>query len=278
MLPPKSLRSQIRQFLRRSPLARPKQSHSYTWLQLANIESLPNALVADPQSAAGRRLRIIFPRAPAAAALAVNFQSSGSTRPQRRSRNQPVRGMKLSRRQGQLTRGDRVHRSGRGVVSGFRLGMCEGAWQALPALGALVQPAIAKKVPWPRSQSAVAGVGDVVLRVEGRESMPNVFGRADIFGRTRTTGFTTTQYGGMQGKNVVLLRSGVTTQFRCHDYEQHRGLGEHAAWRQSIFRPQDQLRPACHSRQYPLWWTGRQILLCLLLARPSSLRLLHLRL
>jgi hypothetical protein len=64
----------------------------------------------------------------------------------------------------------------------------------------------------PVEQSAVAGVGDVVLRVEGRENMPNVFGRADIFGRTRTTGFTTIQYGGMQGKNVVLLRSGVTTQ------------------------------------------------------------------
>lgn len=64
----------------------------------------------------------------------------------------------------------------------------------------------------PVGQRATAGVGDVVLRVEGRESMPNVFGRADIFGRTRTTGFTTIQYGGMQGKNVVLLRGGVTTQ------------------------------------------------------------------
>jgi hypothetical protein len=68
------------------------------------------------------------------------------------------------------------------------------------------------QVATPVGQSTVAGVGDVVLRVEGRESMPNVFGRADLFGRTRTTGFTTIQYGGMQGKNVVLLRSGVTTQ------------------------------------------------------------------
>lgn len=68
------------------------------------------------------------------------------------------------------------------------------------------------QVASPVGQRATAGVGDVVLRVEGRESMPNVFGRADIFGRTRTTGFTTIQYGGMQGNNVVLLRSGVTTQ------------------------------------------------------------------
>lgn len=57
-----------------------------------------------------------------------------------------------------------------------------------------------------------ARVGDVVLRAEGRESLPNVFGNADIFGRTRPTGLTTIQFGGMQGDRVVLLRSGVTTQ------------------------------------------------------------------
>jgi len=61
-------------------------------------------------------------------------------------------------------------------------------------------------------QNLTAGVGDVVLRTEGRESMPNAFGGADIFGRTRPTGFTTIQYGGMQGNKVVLLRGGVTTQ------------------------------------------------------------------
>jgi hypothetical protein len=61
-------------------------------------------------------------------------------------------------------------------------------------------------------QSLVAGVGDVVLRAEGRESMPNAFGGADIFGRTRPTGFETVQFGGLQGNKVVLLRSGVTTQ------------------------------------------------------------------
>jgi hypothetical protein len=62
------------------------------------------------------------------------------------------------------------------------------------------------------AQRLVAGVGDVVLRAEGRESMPNVFGGADIFGRTRPTGFETVQFGGMQGNKVVLLRSGVATQ------------------------------------------------------------------
>src|SRR6516162_92917 len=64
----------------------------------------------------------------------------------------------------------------------------------------------------PIGQDLTAGVGDVVLRAEGRENMPNILGRADLFGRTRPTGFTTIQYGGMQGNKVVLLREGVITQ------------------------------------------------------------------
>jgi hypothetical protein len=63
------------------------------------------------------------------------------------------------------------------------------------------------------SQSLTAGVGDVVLRAENRENLPNVFGASDIWGRTRSTGFTTIQYGGMDATGkVVLIRSGVTTQ------------------------------------------------------------------
>jgi len=68
------------------------------------------------------------------------------------------------------------------------------------------------RISTPVGQTSTAGVGDVVLRVEGRESMPNAFGKADIFGRTRPTGFTTIQYGGMQGDKVILLRSAVATQ------------------------------------------------------------------
>jgi hypothetical protein len=64
----------------------------------------------------------------------------------------------------------------------------------------------------PVNQSATAGVGDVIFRAEGRESMPNVFGRADIFGRTRSTGVVLVQYGGIHDGRVVLLRSGITTQ------------------------------------------------------------------
>ena len=67
-------------------------------------------------------------------------------------------------------------------------------------------------VSTPEKQQMTVGIGDVVLRVEGRESLPNVFGKADLFGRTRPTGFTTINFNGMQGDKVMLLRSGVTTQ------------------------------------------------------------------
>jgi hypothetical protein len=63
------------------------------------------------------------------------------------------------------------------------------------------------------SQSLTAGVGDVVLRAENLQNLPNVFGASDIWGRTRSTGFTTIQYGGMDATGkIVLIRSGVITQ------------------------------------------------------------------
>jgi len=62
----------------------------------------------------------------------------------------------------------------------------------------------------PMGQTQTVGIGDVMLRAESRESMPNAFGNADLFGRTRPTGFATVQYGGLRGSNAVLLRSGAT--------------------------------------------------------------------
>ena len=35
-----------------------------------------------------------------------------------------------------------------------------------------------------------ASTGDIVLRVQRVDDLPNVFGRADLFGRTRDRGFT----------------------------------------------------------------------------------------
>jgi hypothetical protein len=64
----------------------------------------------------------------------------------------------------------------------------------------------------PIGQSLRAGVGDVVIRAEGKESLPNAFGRADLFGRTRSTGFTVVQYGGLRDGKALLVRSGVIMQ------------------------------------------------------------------
>jgi hypothetical protein len=64
----------------------------------------------------------------------------------------------------------------------------------------------------PIGQSLRAGVGDEIIRAEGRESLPNVYGRADLFGRTRPTGFTVLTYGGLIDGKAVLVRSGVVTQ------------------------------------------------------------------
>jgi hypothetical protein len=67
-------------------------------------------------------------------------------------------------------------------------------------------------VSTPIGQSLRAGVGDEIMRAEARESLPNVYGRADIFGRTRPTGFTVVTYGGLIGGKAVLVRSGIVTQ------------------------------------------------------------------
>lgn len=63
----------------------------------------------------------------------------------------------------------------------------------------------------------IAGKGDAVVTIQNSESMPNAFGGADIFGRTRPTGTTTLYYVGMsQGqaqfnRRDVLIDSQKTT-------------------------------------------------------------------
>ena len=77
--------------------------------------------------------------------------------PRRRRRSPSTRCPKLLRRPDRLTRDACVHRSGRDVWSGFRPGMCEGAWQqpSSSALGTLIQSTIAKTVPWPASDRGI---------------------------------------------------------------------------------------------------------------------------
>lgn len=58
----------------------------------------------------------------------------------------------------------------------------------------------------------VAGVGDAVLEVVQKESMPNAFGGADVFGRTRATGTVALYYAGLSGNNARFIRRDVQIQ------------------------------------------------------------------
>jgi hypothetical protein len=53
----------------------------------------------------------------------------------------------------------------------------------------------------------VSGVGDIVLQLSKSKSLPNAFGKADIFGRTTPTGLVVVQYAGVENGNPVFYRS-----------------------------------------------------------------------
>jgi len=53
---------------------------------------------------------------------------------------------------------------------------------------------------------AYASVGDVVLRVEKTDDLPNAFGRADLFGRKRDRGFSDLRYVGLNAAGQPLFR------------------------------------------------------------------------
>lgn len=63
----------------------------------------------------------------------------------------------------------------------------------------------------------VAGVGDTVIEIDTSESLPNIFGKADIYGRTRPTGKIIVTYLGVeQGRatferHTIRLQSNATT-------------------------------------------------------------------
>ncbi len=53
---------------------------------------------------------------------------------------------------------------------------------------------------------AFASVGNMVLRVNKSEDLPNVSGHADIFGRTRDRGFTEIRYLGLNNEGAAVFR------------------------------------------------------------------------
>ena len=58
----------------------------------------------------------------------------------------------------------------------------------------------------------VSGVGDTIIEIETRESLPNVFGKADLFGRTRPRGKIFVTYLGLEQGRAVFERHTIRLQ------------------------------------------------------------------
>lgn len=58
----------------------------------------------------------------------------------------------------------------------------------------------------------MAGLGDTVMDLKLTESLPNVFGKADVFGRTRDAGRLTVRFVGLDGNQAVFVRQDVVIQ------------------------------------------------------------------
>jgi hypothetical protein len=69
----------------------------------------------------------------------------------------------------------------------------------------LARPAVA-------GRAYVAGVGDTVLDLKQTQSLPNVAGKADIFGRTRDAGRVIVRFVGLDGNQAVFIRQDVVIQ------------------------------------------------------------------
>lgn len=58
----------------------------------------------------------------------------------------------------------------------------------------------------PKGQQLVANVGGVVLKVKKTRDLPNVFGKADMFGRTVDEGYTELRYEGINKAGEVVFQ------------------------------------------------------------------------
>jgi hypothetical protein len=69
----------------------------------------------------------------------------------------------------------------------------------------LARPAVA-------GRAYIAGVGDTVLDLKQSQSLPDVLGKADIFGRTRDAGRVIVRFVGLDGNQAVFVRQDVVIQ------------------------------------------------------------------
>lgn len=86
---------------------------------------------------------------------------------------------------------------------------------ALCACGGSIQHTA--EIQQPKGRTLKAGLGDTVLVVSQKKSLPNAFGNADIFGRTTPTGAITVQYLGSKNgvasfrRSSMMIETGATT-------------------------------------------------------------------
>ena len=81
----------------------------------------------------------------------------------------------------------------------------------LSACGAIqYQSSLAK--PAATGRPYLAGVGDTVLDMKLTQSLPNAYGKADVWGRTRDAGRVTVRFVGLDGDQARFVRQDVTIQ------------------------------------------------------------------
>lgn len=83
-------------------------------------------------------------------------------------------------------------------------------FMGLASCGEIQQTATVTTAGTNVGNAIVATRGDAVVEVVNRESMPNAFGAADIFGRTRATGTTSLIFVGGTGSTANFIRRDVS--------------------------------------------------------------------
>ena len=76
---------------------------------------------------------------------------------------------------------------------------------AIEQQSSLARPAVAGR-PY------VAGVGDTVMDLKLTQSLPNIVGKADLFGRTRDAGRVTVRFVGLEDGQALFVRQDVLIQ------------------------------------------------------------------
>ena len=61
----------------------------------------------------------------------------------------------------------------------------------------------------PQGVELTAGIADVIVRIDIKEDLPNLWGKADLYGRTRERGFSELRYMGLAGGDPVFRRRDV---------------------------------------------------------------------